>query len=138
MLKRSRSDIYNQNWTIFWLHGNFWWGKFLIGWWKLNEEWFWSFKLFSELKATFCKYWILINTKISMTCVYKDYKVNISMSTAKNKMFENSCLFEEENKKLIGKFTGGNCSMWGEGLLVHPEWLPNLPSRESPVCNTLL
>ena len=62
-----------------------------------------------------------IKTKISMTCVYKEYKVNISMSTAKNKVFEHPCLFGEEKKKLVGKFTGGNCSMWGEGLLVHWE-----------------
>ena len=56
-----------------------------------------------------------------MTCVYKEYKVNISVSTAKYKVFEHPCLFGEENKKLVGKFTGGNCSMWGEGLLVHWE-----------------
>ena len=42
-------------------------GNFFTSWWK-SEEWFWLFQLFSKLKATFCKYWISIKIKISMTC----------------------------------------------------------------------
>lgn len=44
----------------------FYWG------WGSDEEWFWPFHpfTFTLLKTTFCKYWILIRMKISMTCVY--------------------------------------------------------------------
>ena len=52
---------------------------FFIRWWEPEEEWFWSFELFSKLKPTFCEYWALIKIKISMTCVYKEYEVKIKM-----------------------------------------------------------
>ena len=44
-----------------------------------EEEIFWTFEPFSNVKATFCKYWILINIKISMTCEYKEYEVKMKM-----------------------------------------------------------
>ena len=77
-----------------------------------------------------------------MTCVYKECKVKNksgtrAMSTAK-KVFEKSRLVGQENKNLVGKFTWGNSSRRVEGFLVCGERLTNLPSKESPVCNTLL
>ena len=44
-----------------------------------DEVSFWPFKLFSKLKTIFCKYWLSIKIKISMTCVYKEYEVKIKM-----------------------------------------------------------
>ena len=35
--------------------------------------------LIPKLKTTFCKYWTLIQIKISMTCVYKEYEGKINM-----------------------------------------------------------
>ena len=49
------------------------WGNFLIGRWD-SQEWFWSFEHFWKLKTTFCKYWTSIKIKISMACVYKEYR----------------------------------------------------------------
>ena len=54
------------------------------------------------------------------------------------KVFEKSRLVGQENKNLVGKFTWGNSSRRVEGFLVCGERLTNLPSKESPVCNTLL
>ena len=70
----------------------FCWQDFFNGWLKPEEEWFWSCKPFSKIKATFCKYWTSIKIKIGMTCVYKEYKVKIKMvqeqmATAKNDFF---------------------------------------------------
>ena len=48
--------------------------RFFLKWLEI-EEWFWVFKPFSKLKATFYKYWTSIKIKISMTCVYKEHEV---------------------------------------------------------------
>ena len=34
---------------------------------------------FSKLKTTFCKCWTLVEIKISMTCVYKEYEDKMKM-----------------------------------------------------------
>ena len=48
--------------------------------WSAPEEvLFWPFKLFSKLKKIFCKYWLSVKIKISITCVYKEYEVKIKM-----------------------------------------------------------
>ena len=57
----------------------FCWGCYFIGWSEAEEEWFWLFEPFFELKRTFCKYWASIEIKISITCVYKEYKVKFKM-----------------------------------------------------------
>ena len=49
-----------------------------------NGEWFWPFEPFSKLKATFCKYWALIQIKIVMNCVYKEYEVKIKWYRTKD------------------------------------------------------
>ena len=54
-------------------------GNFFIGRWEPEEVWFWPFQPFSKLKTTFCKYWISIKIKISLTFVYKEYEVKIKM-----------------------------------------------------------
>ena len=36
-----------------------------------------DFEPFSKLKPTFCKYWTSIKIKIVMTCVYKEYEIEI-------------------------------------------------------------
>ena len=57
----------------------FCWGCYFTGWSEAEEEWFWLFEPFSELQRTFCKYWASIKIKISITCVYKEYKVKFKM-----------------------------------------------------------
>ena len=52
-------------------------GTFLLSGGNLRGRVFWPFKPFSKLKTTFCKYWTRFKTKISMTCVYKEYEVKI-------------------------------------------------------------
>ena len=54
-------------------------GIFFIGLWESEKKLFWLFKPFSKVKTTFCNYWTSIKIKISMTCVYKEYKVKIKM-----------------------------------------------------------
>ena len=51
----------------------------ITGWLEPKEEWFWPFEPFSELKTAFCEYWKLIDSKISMTCVYKEYEIKTKM-----------------------------------------------------------
>ena len=69
-------------------HRKFCWMIILLG-----GRWFWRIKPFSKLKTSLCKYWTSNKTKISMRCMYKDYKVKITMvqtgamNTAKNKVF---------------------------------------------------
>ena len=55
------------------------WGDFLSGGGNHypEEEWLW--RPFSKLKTKFCKYWILIKIKISMTCIYEEYDDKIKM-----------------------------------------------------------
>ena len=57
---------------------------FFIGSWESDKE---LFKPFPKLEAIFCKYYILIKIKFSMTCVYKEYEVKIKMAAAKNEVF---------------------------------------------------
>ena len=57
----------------------FCWENFFIEWWESDKEWFWTFEPFSKLKTRFCEYWTSIKIKISMTCMYKDYKFKIKM-----------------------------------------------------------
>ena len=64
--------------------GNFARGLF-IGCWKSEEEWFWPFKPFSNLKTTFCEYWTSIKIKISMTCMYRVQSQNKNGTGAMNK-----------------------------------------------------
>ena len=52
------------------------WGR---EWEVSGKEWFWPFEPFSKAKATFCKCWISIKIKISMTCLYKEYSVKMKM-----------------------------------------------------------
>ena len=40
----------------------------------------WSFRLFSKLKATICKYWSLIKIKITMTFVFNEYEVKMKIA----------------------------------------------------------
>ena len=42
------------------------------GWWSCEKESLWLFE-------PFCKFWTLIKIKVSMTCVYKGYQVQIKM-----------------------------------------------------------
>ena len=58
--------------------GNFAGGIF-FQWWESDKEWFWRFEPVSKLKTRFRKYWTSIKIKISMTCMYKDYKFKIKM-----------------------------------------------------------
>ena len=60
--------------------GNFTGRRFFISWYESDQERFWPFEPFPELKATICKYWTSIKIKISMTCVCKEYEVKIKMA----------------------------------------------------------
>ena len=59
--------------------GNFAGRIFFIEWWESDKEWFCIFEPFSKLKSRFCKYWTPTEIKISMTCMYKDYKFEIKI-----------------------------------------------------------
>ena len=103
------------------------WGEFFMGWWEPEEEWFSWFKPFSKLNSAFYEYWTSIKIKISMTCVFKEYKIKTKM-VKKHwrhlKMFLLGC-----NLKIVIK--------WGDWLLVGgresngmelqapPSWMPD-------------
>ena len=55
-------------------------GGFFIRWWEPEEKWFRPFEPFPKLETTFCKNWTSTKIKISMICVYKEYKVKIKMA----------------------------------------------------------
>ena len=59
--------------------GNFARDNFFMEGWEPEEGWFWLriFEPFEKPKATFYKYWTSIKIKITMICVYKEYKVKI-------------------------------------------------------------
>ena len=48
-------------------------------WWESDDEWLWPFEPFLKIETTLCKYWTSIRIKISMTCVFKEYEVEIKM-----------------------------------------------------------
>ena len=50
-------------------------GFFLLGVGYLKRSKINDFYFFLKLKTTFCRYWTLIKSKISMTCVHKEYEV---------------------------------------------------------------
>ena len=50
-------------------------GDFFTKWWGPEEDWFWPFKPFSNLKTAFCEYWTSLKITISMTCVSKSMKL---------------------------------------------------------------
>ena len=66
-VKRWGRSLSERNGTFCWV--------FFIGCWESKEEWVWTFLLFLKLKTTFYRYWTLIKSKISVTCVYKEYEV---------------------------------------------------------------
>ena len=83
------------------------WGDFFMGWWEPEEEWFSRFKPFSKLKSAFYEYWTSIKIKISMTCMFKEYKIKTKMVKKHwrhlKMMFLLGC-----NLKIVFK--------WGEGV----------------------
>ena len=50
-----------------------------MGWWESEEELFWPVNYFSKSETTICKYWTLIQFKIGMTCVCKEYEGKIKI-----------------------------------------------------------
>ena len=83
-----------------------------------------------KLKIPFFKYWTLIKIKISITCVYKEYKVKINMVqeheySQKRRFFLDynikiviwwgRLIFGGGNKNLLGESTGGEVIFQGCG-----------------------
>ena len=85
--------------------------RFFGGWWETGE-WFWRFKAFSKLKTVFCEYWTSIKSKISMTCVYKQYEM---VQKQLNCYLVGVDPFGGKIKISLGESTGrgGNFSRWG-------------------------
>ena len=134
-------------------------GGFFIRWWEPEEKWFRPFEPFPKLETTFCKNWTSTKIKISMICVYKEYKVKIKMALEQWLQLKNMFLLGYSMKNsggmeervfdlwwggikiwLGGESTGGCLQVRGGGwktvLLVgglrHP------PSRENSTMCTLM
>ena len=107
--------------------------RFFGGWWETGE-WFWRFKAFSKLKTVFCEYWTSIKSKISMTCVYKQYE---TVQKQLNCYLVGVDPFCGKIKISLGESTGrgGNFSRWGrwKNFRLMGGYLPPLPSTlENP------
>ena len=59
-----------------WRNRKFCWGDFSQGGWNLRSD-FEHLNL--KLQKIFCEYWTSIKTKISMTCIYKEYEIKTKM-----------------------------------------------------------
>ena len=77
--------------------------------WEPEKELFWQLEPFSELNTTFCIYWTSIKMKISMTCVYKEYKI-------KRKMVQEQWL--QLKNEVFVRFKHYNCFLVGRELIL--------------------
>ena len=82
----------------------------MIEWWESDKEWFCTFEPSSKLKTGFCKYWTSIQIKISMTCMYKDYKFEIKM-VQEQWLQQKWSLYGARIWKLLSR--GGTKLWWG-------------------------
>ena len=101
---------------------------------------------FSKLKAAFCEYWTLIEIKINMTKVSKEYEIKTKMEQEQWLLLKKLFLLGYNLKiYLMGGnwlLVGRNCSRsgrdrdehifgwWGRGLISPPP--SPIPSRENP------
>ena len=71
---------------------------------------------FFKLKTRFCKYWISIKIKISMTCMYKDYKFEIKMVQEQLLQLKTKSLWRS-NMKIVISREGWRISRGDEPLM---------------------
>ena len=115
-------------------------GDFSFGWWESGKEWFWPLEPFSKLKTTCCKHWTLVKIKISMACVYKEYRGKTKMVQEQWLQLKVKILLNYSMKLFISvggiNLWWGDFSWWGRDDWVFGQWgrdSPICPSRENPV-----